>query len=109
MTKAEVKALDTLVSLKVRARQGGCVWCPEMDGIWHPHHLISRRYRSVRWEPDNLVKICNRCHYKAHQHPLWAERMAIELIGEHRFFELKQMAEMVKGVNDYQLIRLVWR
>ena len=111
VTKAEVKKLDTLVSKVVRARDGGCRWCgKDGDGVvFHTHHIISVRYRSVRWEPDNLIKICHSCHFKAHNHPLWHERMAIEILGEGRFRELKQMAEMVKGVNDYELIKLVWR
>lgn len=108
MTKSEVKALDALVTIKVHERPDCCEFC-KLVGPYHAHHLISRSYRSVRWEPDNLVKICNRCHYKAHQHPLWAERMAEEHLGAERWQELKHMAERVKGVNDYELVKLLWR
>lgn len=109
MTKAEVKKLDTLVSRKVRGREGHCVFCKRPGEIYHPHHLVSRRYRAVRWEPDNVQKICHRCHYRATNDPLWNDAMSVQVIGQERYDELKLMAQTVKAVNDYELVKLLWR
>jgi hypothetical protein len=107
VTRKEVTKLDKLVGRKVVERDGGCIWCHSQEGPWHPHHMISRRYRGVRWEPHNVVKICHRCHFKAHKDPLWNEDMAIKTVGEERYAELKRMAQMVK-VSDYEAVKLLW-
>ena len=111
MTKAEVKKLDTLVSRIVRDRPGGCSFCRiEGDGvIFQCHHSpAKRRYRGTRWEPDNLHKVCKGCNYRAESDNLWNEQMTIRAIGEKRIAELKLMAQAVKGVNDYQAVKLFW-
>ena len=111
MTKAEVKKLDTLVSRIVRDRPGGCSFCRiEGDGvIFQCHHSpANRRYRGTRWEPDNLHKVCKPCHFRTTVDPLWDETMTIKAIGEKRYRELKFQAQAVKGVDDYQAIKLFW-
>ncbi len=30
------------------------------------HHVISRRYRATRWDPQNGVGACRHCHYWLH-------------------------------------------
>ena len=112
MKKPEVKALDKLVSDIVRARPGGCRWCLK-DGegvVFQAHHSpCKRRYRSTRWEPDNLHKVCKGCNFRAELDPLWNDEMTIREIGEDRVRELKFMALAVKCVNDYEAVKLVWR
>ena len=112
MTKKEVKKLDTLVSRIVRDRPGPCRWCG-IDGekvVFQAHHSPAKRgYRGTRWEPDNLHKVCKGCNYRAESDNLWNEQMTIRAIGEKRIAELKLMAQAVKGVDDYELVKLVWR
>lgn len=112
VTKAEVKKLDTLVSKVVRAREGGCRWCgKDGDGVvFQAHHSpAKRRYRGTRWEPDNLHKVCKGCNFRSESDNLWNEEMTIKELGAERVDELKFMAQAVKGVNDYELIKLIWR
>ncbi len=111
MTKKEVKKLDTLVSRIVRDRPGPCRWCG-IDGekvVFQAHHSpAKRRYRSTRWEPDNLHKVCKGCNYRSESDNLWNEERTINAIGEKRVAELKFMAQALKCVNDYQLVKLLW-
>ena len=114
MTKKEVKKLDTLVSRIVRDRPGPCTWCgiesTELRKVvFQAHHSpAKRRYRGTRWEPDNLHKVCSGCNYRSESDNLWNEQMTIKAIGEKRIAELKFQAQAVKGVDDYQAVKLFW-
>src|SRR3990172_8834600 len=57
------KHADALFSADVRARDGGCVVTDFVRKVecWGPlqcMHLVSRRYRSVRWLDKNAVAGC---------------------------------------------------
>jgi 5-methylcytosine-specific restriction endonuclease McrA len=63
------KIADTLFSLMVRERDGRCLNCSARSGL-QCAHLVSRRYRAVRWNPDNAVALCFRCHKGFTEHPI---------------------------------------
>lgn len=46
----------------VKTRDGKCLKCGATEDL-HAHHLISRRKKNVRYEPDNGITLCYRCHF----------------------------------------------
>lgn len=62
-------ALDRLVSIQVREAKGHkCERCGMPAN--QVHHVISRRYRRLRFDKRNLVSICPQHHFLAHESPV---------------------------------------
>lgn len=67
--KSIKKKLDKLCSEIVRAR-GGCEICFKTEHL-QCAHIYPRTIMSLRWDMDNLLCLCYRCHFHfAHKHPL---------------------------------------
>jgi 5-methylcytosine-specific restriction endonuclease McrA len=71
-----IHAADKLVGDWVKARDGGCVRCGS-EGPLDWAHVVSRRYKAVRWsvgafnDPwNNSVAFCRPCHYWQTMNPL---------------------------------------
>ncbi len=65
-----VLALDAAAREEVFARDGHlCVRCkiPGRSVQWS--HVIGRRHKCVRWEPDNALTLCAGCHMFWHEYP----------------------------------------
>jgi len=75
--KAKLHDADKWFSQWIRGRDGwACVRC---GSPYRPQcaHLVSRRYRATRWNPQNATTLCSRCHVKFTWDPLawqdWCE------------------------------------
>ena len=69
---------DRRFSLWIRRRDGGrCMACGSTERL-QCAHIVSRRYRATRWDNDNAVALCSRCHTNYTHHPLewheWVDR-----------------------------------
>lgn len=75
--KAKLHDADKLFSEYIRGRDGWA--CRRCGSPYSPQcaHILSRRYRSVRWSPENAVCLCQKCHMKFTHDPLawedWCE------------------------------------
>lgn len=98
------RRLDKLVSEKVRAR-GECAWCKKNEGL-ECCHIFSRRYRSVRWEWDNLLCLCHNHHFYSHSNPVLFAEFVKEYLGQEKYVALKQKARMIKKWTLQDLIEL---
>lgn len=64
------KTVDDLFSKVVR-RRGNCVRCLSTHRL-QCAHIVSRRYRATRWDLDNAVCLCAKCHtYFTHRPLEW--------------------------------------
>jgi hypothetical protein len=68
-----LKLADSLFSAYIRERDQGCRAYgtnsgPQCSGYLQCAHIISRRYRAVRWDEDNAVTLC------AAHHMFWTHR-----------------------------------
>ncbi len=94
--KSMTAEADRLVSRKVRAR-GHCeLWLlnPEVrcEGDLQCCHIIGRRYRSTRWDENNLLAGCQGHHvWFTHRPEAWF--LAIEAIFPGRYAELYERAQ----------------
>ncbi len=67
------------------------------------HHFFSKSiYGHLRYDPDNLISLCNSCHFKLHHHgdPTIQEAI-IENRGRKWFNNLKEKAQNTP--KDYKI------
>lgn len=58
--------------------------CRNMPAYLDCSHIITRSSRSIRWDKNNAVAHCKKCHDWWHKHPAIAGRWADEYLGrEH--------------------------
>jgi hypothetical protein len=118
--KGLVKALDTIVSLIVRARDKRCVTCGSTEKL-QCGHLITRSKYKVRWNLINCNTQCASCNlsheYNPHPYTEWfittkGLQTYKELIRESnndgmRFtdLDLKNRLEYLKNIYDPEATR----
>lgn len=70
--KSLTNKLDNVFSEIIKLRDNyKCQKCGRVNGVQlQTAHIYSRRYRSVRWNPSNVLTLCAGCHFWAHQNPL---------------------------------------
>lgn len=99
-----VKKLDQLFSLWIRDRDGCCRRCGTTNRC-QAAHIVSRRYRAVRWLPENCITLCVGCHHWWHMNPLEAELWIISEIGGATFASIRQKALSMEKQDLDELIR----
>jgi len=88
------KKLDDVVRQIVRKR-GSCERCgnPNIQTA----HIFSRRNLSVRWDLDNVLALCLRCHiFWAHKEPILFTEFVKEKMGTKKFNQLRKKADASK-------------
>lgn len=104
--KSLVTKADKLWSLAIRQRDGSCRRCgrtkPEV--ILHAAHVISRRYKAIRWDLRNGICLCMGCHHWAHKQPVEFDWWVQELIGKELYESLR--TEALNYVNRVEKIDL---
>jgi hypothetical protein len=78
---------DTMMSKHVR-EGARCARCGS-DKALQWAHVFSRRYRAIRWAPENCFVLCARCHAYFTHHPAeweqWCRDMGVDWDGlRHR-------------------------
>ena len=99
------RKLDKLCSDIIRG-QGYCAWCKKTEGL-ECCHIFSRRYRSVRWDLDNLICLCHAHHFYAHSNPVLFAEFVKEYLGRYRYNQLKLKRWMVKKWSISELEELL--
>lgn len=87
---------DSLFSKIIRLRDGRCVTCGTTEGLQCSHN-VSRRYLIVRYDLDNAVTHCVRCHLFYTHNPLEHRKWIESYIGAERLAELE--AEALRGTE----------
>lgn len=119
MAQPSVKTLrnkaDRLWSLMIRQRDGRCRRCdkepPEI--VLQAAHVISRRYKAIRWDEQNGLALCVGCHHWGHKQPVefdwWVQgvigrevyeslrKRALEYAGRVARVDLKEIIEELQG------------
>ena len=58
--------LDKAIQDYYRRNIMGCESCGKRAEVMHHHHPKSRS-NYLRFDPDNLIYLCNSCHFKLHK------------------------------------------
>lgn len=74
---------DAAFSNAIRfARKHTCEHCGKADGKMEAAHIYSRSYKSVRWDTQNILCLCFRCHLHFTGSPLDFEKWLKGYVGE---------------------------
>ena len=105
------KLLDRLWAIAILIKAGHkCEKCGKLFGLC-PHHIFSRRTRSVRGDLDDGICLCNNCHtgdnYSAHRSRKFTTIWIKNYIGEEKYYTLERKANQVKKWTNEEKKKLV--
>lgn len=100
-----MRKADQAFSRYIRERDGACQRCAERDGL-QCAHIVSRRYRVTRWDEDNAMALCMRCHVYFTHRPLEWENF-IDAEWDYFWFELRKRA-LVTDPPDWKELAVPW-
>lgn len=112
--KPSVKTLrnkaDALWSQMIRSRDGHCRRClrqpPEVT--LQAAHIISRRYKAIRWDERNGIALCVGCHHWGHKQPVefdwWVQKLIGKEVYEALRFEALDYVGEVRRVDLEEVI-----
>jgi 5-methylcytosine-specific restriction endonuclease McrA len=101
--KMKLHDADKLFSQYIRTRDGWqCRICGGIESI-QCGHLVSRRYRALRWNPDNAIAICAKDHVFYTHRPLeWDATIEERWPGRLALLKVQALATYVRP--DYEEI-----
>lgn len=103
------RKLDQAVSLVVRSR-GYCVKCGNKRyELLQCCHIFSRKNRSVRFDLKNVICLCAKDHFWAHQNPILFTEFVREWLGEFEYTQLKIRANTPRKFTIEELQELLAR
>ena len=94
--------LDRLCSEIVRSK-GKCQKCGEKRNL-QCCHIFSRKYNNTRWDLDNLLCLCAKCHFLFHAEPIYFGEWVKLNLGEDKYELLKEAHNQITKftVDDLQ-------
>ncbi len=100
--------LDTLVSQYVRERDNWtCQKCGRgRESCIDAAHIMARRHKATRYDPENLLSLCRECHSYFTAHPLYFAVWVKEKIGADKFDELLQRARKAAHLKKMDISEL---
>lgn len=110
---------DALLTPIIKLLFPTCLLCGRPTEVAH-HHVHKSKSLRLRYELDNLINLCNSCHYSLHQNESYHASRIVEIKGLDWFRKLniikneivkwgipfyenklKELQQMSKGTVDY--------
>ena len=89
---------DRLWSAYVRNRDKTCRCCGKTP--IQSHHIISRRYHSTRFNPNNGIGLCFNHHRNlAHQNPVEFHNVLVKLFGQKYLDDLNVLSQRIEKLD----------
>ncbi len=103
-----LREADAAFSRFIRARDGACVKCGGRDYL-QTMHIISRRYRQVRWNSNNALAGCRKCHTYFEHRPLEWQRFINDRanLGMGKTWDARRR-EALDGTADWRDLAQDW-
>jgi hypothetical protein len=88
---------DSLLSPIIKLQHPRCLLCNSDTQVAH-HHVHKSKSLVLRYDLNNLINLCNPCHFKLHlDESYWASRI-VDIKGLEWFRDLeKKKNQIVKG------------
>jgi|SRR5580692_6394672 5-methylcytosine-specific restriction endonuclease McrA len=96
------KELDRLFSKFIRNRDGVCQKCGS-PAYGQCSHIITRTNLTTRWDTENAIQLCFRCHfYWWHRNPIEATCWIMGRFGAKRFAALKKRSLQIYDASNFR-------
>jgi len=99
------RKLDKKVSELIR-KKGRCERCGNTNTL-QVAHIFSRSYNNLRYDFDNLLCLCARCHFWAHKNPLLFSEFVKKHLGKERYSQLIMKSTIIKKRTIHELQELL--
>ncbi len=92
---------DALLTPLIKKLWPICILCHATTQVAH-HHVHKSKSTRLRYDLDNLIPLCNGCHFKLHQNESYWAGKIIEIKGMPWFKRLDRVQnEIVKADRFY--------
>lgn len=92
---------DKLLTPIIQKMYPFCLLCQQFTEVAH-HHIHKSKSTRLRYELDNLIPLCGRCHFKLHQNESYWAGKIIQKRGMKWFKKLDKLGqEIVKADTRY--------
>ena|SRR3990167_889481 len=88
---------DKIFSEIIR-KAGKCLRCQNTYNL-QTAHIFSRGYYTIRWDLDNAVCLCSKCHVYFTFKPIQWELWVVSWMGQEKYDNLKKKALEYKKIN----------
>lgn len=103
MKGTKMRSVDNLFSKVIRSRDGKCLHCGKTENL-QCSHVLPRTYISVRWNTENAITLCYRCHiYWWHKYPHEAVAWYDSLF-PGKYQDLKLLAEQHLKIDRKEVL-----
>jgi len=103
--KSLIRKVDFYFAKYIKSKRSECELCKNKENL-QIHHLFSRKNYSLRWDEDNVIVVCPRCHFWCHQNTLLlAEK--IRQKNEKKFLRLLEKVKKIKKYTNKDLEELL--
>lgn len=101
MRKLTVKGIrnqaDALLTPIIKVMYPTCLLCPNKTEVAH-HHVHKSKSTRLRYEMDNLIPLCHKCHLRLHMNESYEASRIVSIYGLEWFKNLeKKKNEIVKA------------
>lgn len=82
------KKCDNLLTPIVKKLHPKCLLCRKPTQVAH-HHVHKSKSLALRYDLDNLINLCNSCHFALHQNESYYASKIVKIKGMEWFEELE--------------------
>ena len=88
------KKCDALLTPIIIKRSPKCMLCPNKTQVAH-HHVHKSKSNALRYDLDNLINLCNSCHFALHHNESFHASIIVKIKGLDWFSELERKKNML--------------
>lgn len=97
---------DALLSPLMIGRHPKCLLCEKRTQVAH-HHVHKSKSNRLRYELDNLIPLCNSCHFKLHQNESYWASKVVEIRGMKWFKKIDTLKnEIIKTDRAFYITNM---
>lgn len=100
LTKSQLKKKADLLFGKLIRSRGKCEMCSETKNL-QCAHVIGRRNLHLRYDKQNVLCLCAKCHFLWHQSPRWAISWFKSIFPERDAY-LAREEQVIEHSLDYE-------
>lgn len=106
--KRLIAIADKLWADLIKARDGKCIYCGSSINL-NAHHIFTKsRHGNLRWNTDNGVTLCAKCHtFGVHINPAPYMLKIIEYVGMETIDKLREAAKIKAAPVRLDNIQLI--
>lgn len=92
--RALQKKCDALLTPIIKAKYPKCLLCGQATQVAH-HHVHKSKSLILRYDLDNLINLCNSCHFALHQNESYYASLIVQIKGMMWFEGLQKKKDKI--------------